>query len=87
MSYFIINLPATRKAQQLTFWGAGTQPDTPDHSQALVVNESQVIASLDRYDNGRTTRAILAHIVENHTGHWRELVGWNSPAQQEGEAA
>ncbi len=87
MTYYIISLPETRQAQQLIFWGIGYQPNSTDHGKALVVNEDHVNANLERYDNGRTTRAILTHIVETHTGDWRELVGWTTPAQQEGAAA
>ncbi len=87
MTYYIINLPATRQAQKLTFWGVGYQPNTADYSEALVVNEDHLNANLERFDNGRTTRAILTTVVQNHTGDWRELVGWTTPAQQEGAAA
>lgn len=74
MTYHIINLPQTRLRQRLTFWGVGTQGDTEDPRQALTVNEDYVNANLNRYDNGRTTRAILTDIVATHTGDWRELI-------------
>lgn len=74
MTYYIINLPASRQSQQLIFWGKGYSPDTAHTRKALVVSEEHVNANLERFDNGRTTRAILTHIVESHTGDWQELV-------------
>lgn len=72
--YLIINLPATRRAGKVMFWGRGTQPDTPDPKQALIVNEEYVNAALHRYDNGATTRAILARVVREHEGDLMELL-------------
>ncbi len=90
MSYHIINLSQTRLRQQLTFWGVGNEPDTTDPRRALIVNEEYLNRNLERYDNGRTTRAILTRVVENHTGDWRELMGWPVPEnelEQTGDAA
>lgn len=86
MSYYIINLPATRQAQQLTFLARDYPWDTTALQQALVVSEDRLNASLERFDNGRTTRAVLTNIVESHTGDWRELVGWTI-AESKGAAA
>lgn len=83
--YFIINLVATQEANQLIFWGTGAVANTADKAQALIVNEEHLNVSLERYDNGATTRAILADVVRNHTGDWRELINPTIPAQT-GEA-
>lgn len=90
MSYYIINLAQTRMQQQLVFWGVGSEPDTIDPRRALIVTEEYLNRNLERYDNGRTTRAILTRVVENHAGDWRELVGWPVPEhelEQTGDAA
>ncbi len=86
MNYFIIDMTATRQAQQLMFLERSYQGSTTEIQQALVVREGHLNANLERFDNGRTTRAILTSAVENHIGHWRELVGWNIP-ESKGAAA
>ncbi|MFN3879828.1 MAG: hypothetical protein ACK4L8_00175 [Nitrincola lacisaponensis] len=58
MNYHIINVPATRAAGVLMYWAPG-KPDTPDPQRAMIVSEDQVNRSLERYDNGATTRAVL----------------------------
>lgn len=60
--YHIINVPATRQAGYLMYWAPG-KPDTPEPSDAMIVNEDQVNRSLERYDNGATTRAVLTSVV------------------------
>jgi hypothetical protein len=87
MTYYIINLPATRQAGKVIFWGRGAEPDTPDPEQALIVSEEYVNAALHRYDNGATTRAILASVVRNYDGDLMELLTPKKPATKEGDAA
>ncbi len=87
MNYYIINLVATRQEQQLIFVGRGYRQDSIDPTQALVVREDLLNKSLERFDNGRTTRAILIEKFESHTGHWRELVGWVTSEQKKGAVA
>ncbi|MFN3881905.1 MAG: hypothetical protein ACK4L8_10805 [Nitrincola lacisaponensis] len=60
--YHIINVPATRAAGCLMYWASG-KPDTPEPQEAMIVNEDQVNRSLERYDNGATTRAVLTSTV------------------------
>lgn len=85
--YHIINLQATRQSGVVTFWGRGAGPDTTDPKQALIVNEEYVNGALHRYDNGSTTRAVLARVVRNHQGNLMELLTQKKPATNEGEAA
>lgn len=84
--YFIINLPLTREAEQVMFWGCN-EPDTGDYRTALIVTEEYVNSNLNRYDNGRTTRAILCRAVRNHQGNLMELLEPKKPTTEEGEAA
>ena len=85
--YYIVNLPATREAGEMTFWARGAGQDTTDPEQALIVNEEYVNGALHRYDNGATTRALLISRVRGHEGDLMELLIPKKPATNEGEAA
>ncbi|WP_027853367.1 hypothetical protein [Marinobacterium litorale] len=85
--YFIINLPATRKAGEMIFWAVVPRHDTKDQDSAMIVSEEHLNKALHRYDNGATTRAILAQVVREHDGDLMELLTPKKPATEEGEAA
>lgn len=87
MSYHIIDLVQTRLQQRMVFWGVGNEAHTTDPRRALIVSEEYVNHNLERYDNGRTTRAILTNVVKKHTGDWRELMRWSTSNEQKGDAA
>ena len=71
--YLIINLPESKQRQTLVFWGTGSQANTTDQGKAMIVNENHLNAALERFDNGSTTRAILADKVDALQCNWQQL--------------
>lgn len=84
--YVIINLPESKLRQQLVFWGIGSEANTTDLARAMIVSEEHLNKSLERFDNGATTRAILADKVDTFQGDWKDLIDM-TPYSVEGEAA
>ncbi|MGB0732452.1 MAG: hypothetical protein ACPGPF_01765 [Pontibacterium sp.] len=70
MNYLIINLPESRRCKQVVYWAAGEQSTTHNPHAAMLVSEEAVNKKLDRYDNGRTTQAVLASVAQAHNNPW-----------------
>lgn len=60
----IIDIPASREAGQVMFWGVAETVTTPDPERAMVVSTEQLNKKLDRFDNGSTTQAVLKAAVD-----------------------
>ncbi|MGI1669976.1 MAG: hypothetical protein K6L74_06565 [Neptuniibacter sp.] len=70
----IIDLPASRHAGQVLFWGVAEMVITPDPAKAMLVPTEQMNKSLHRYDNGSTTRAVLQSKVKEMSGDYSQLI-------------
>ncbi|MGH1460971.1 MAG: hypothetical protein ACRBB6_02930 [Neptuniibacter sp.] len=70
----IIDLPASRQAGQIRFWGVAETVTTPDPAQAMLVPTEHLNKCLHRYDNGRTTRAVLQNKIKEMNGDYDQLI-------------
>lgn len=70
----IIDLPKSHEAQQVMFWGVGETVTTPDPKKAMLVTTEHLNRKLDRFDNGRTTRAVLKSRVDALKGNFEGLI-------------
>lgn len=84
--YVVINLPESKQRQQLVFWATGSEANTTDLSRAMIVSEEHLNKSLERFDNGATTRAILVDEVDALQGNWKDLIDM-TPYSVKGEVA
>jgi len=83
--YYIIDVVATRTEGRVVFWGKGDCLFTTKPQRALVITEESVNANLNRYDDGKHTRAVLCSAVHNHTGDLMELLQYRKPQATEVE--
>lgn len=74
--YLIIDLPATRKAGTVMFWGIGSTVTTANPAAGMIVTESHLNNNLNRFDNGATTQAVLKAAVEEHKDDLESLLNF-----------
>ncbi len=73
----IIDIPVSRVTGQVMFWAVGNKVTTANPKAAMEVETSRLNQNLDRFDNGRTTQAVLKSQVEAHANNLEALINFS----------